>query len=193
MSRGSRPDLTGRIFSKLTVLEQAPSRRYGSAIQRFWLCRCECGETVSLTTYELLKGRRRSCRCSLRRGCRDGDAALHKVFADYRYQARTAGRDFSLTLDEVRVLTSAPCDYCGVEPGRLVTRVSGLGRSTPYRANGIDRVDNTRGYTPENCVPCCWECNRLKKTRSREAFLAHVARIAHHCSPEFSNRREEIV
>jgi 5-methylcytosine-specific restriction endonuclease McrA len=27
---------------------------------------------------------------------------------------------------------------------------------------GIDRVDNSIGYTPDNCVPCCTQCNRIK-------------------------------
>jgi len=27
---------------------------------------------------------------------------------------------------------------------------------------GIDRMDSTRGYTLDNCVPCCGECNDLK-------------------------------
>ena len=28
--------------------------------------------------------------------------------------------------------------------------------------NGIDRVDNTKGYTKENSVSCCEMCNRIK-------------------------------
>jgi hypothetical protein len=27
---------------------------------------------------------------------------------------------------------------------------------------GLDRKDNSGGYTPENTVPCCKDCNSLK-------------------------------
>lgn len=29
--------------------------------------------------------------------------------------------------------------------------------------NGVDRVDNEKGYTKENCVPSCGSCNFKKK------------------------------
>jgi len=32
----------------------------------------------------------------------------------------------------------------------------------PYVHNGIDRVDPTKGYTPENTVSCCSRCNYAK-------------------------------
>jgi 5-methylcytosine-specific restriction endonuclease McrA len=28
--------------------------------------------------------------------------------------------------------------------------------------SGIDRKDNEKGYTEENCVPCCKRCNGIK-------------------------------
>lgn len=40
--------------------------------------------------------------------------------------------------------------------------------------NGIDRVDNSKGYTSDNCVPCCWACNNAKKNNSSSEFLAWV-------------------
>ena len=34
-----------------------------------------------------------------------------------------------------------PCHYCG------------------FPATGLDRIDNSKGHTKDNCVPCCKECN----------------------------------
>lgn len=52
-------DLTGRVFGKLTVLEQA-ERREGIS---YWRCRCECGnETVVRYAY-LISGHTKSCGC----------------------------------------------------------------------------------------------------------------------------------
>jgi hypothetical protein len=37
-------------------------------------------------------------------------------------------------------------------------------RTIVIEYNGIDRVDNEKGYLVENCVPCCFTCNSLKKS-----------------------------
>jgi hypothetical protein len=51
-----------------------------------------------------------------------------------------------LTHKNVGELLRAPCHYCGhVHPA----------------GGGVDRVDSRIGYVPENCVPCCAECNML--------------------------------
>jgi hypothetical protein len=49
-----------------------------------------------------------------------------------------------------------------------------------FRWNGIDRIDSSRGYTPENTVPCCSTCNLMKSDSTHEAFLAHIEAIYAH-------------
>jgi hypothetical protein len=38
-------------------------------------------------------------------------------------------------------------------------------------------VDNTKGYTKENCVPCCKICNRLKSDLTKEEFEEYQKRV----------------
>jgi len=45
------------------------------------------------------------------------------------------------------------------------------------RVDGVDRVDNTKGYTKENCVPCCKICNRLKSDLTKEEFEEYQKRV----------------
>lgn len=47
-------------------------------------------------------------------------------------------------------LISQPCTFCGYP--------------LPETGLGLDRLDSGAGYTPENVVPCCWECNQAKST-----------------------------
>jgi hypothetical protein len=55
-------DLTGREFSRLTVLSYFGKDRYG---RRRWCCRCVCGAVTSKPiTSELLSGKRVSCGCA---------------------------------------------------------------------------------------------------------------------------------
>lgn len=43
--------------------------------------------------------------------------------------------------------------------------------------NSIDRVDPTKGYIIDNCVPCCTTCNYMKRILQRDEFLDHVKKI----------------
>lgn len=40
--------------------------------------------------------------------------------------------------------------------------------------NGIDRVDNDKGYVPGNVSPCCWVCNIAKGTMSLDEWAEMV-------------------
>jgi hypothetical protein len=48
------------------------------------------------------------------------------------------------------------------------------------KANGIDRMDNTKGYLPGNVTTACDRCNRGKHTMSTDQFLALAHRIVEH-------------
>lgn len=52
-----------------------------------------------------------------------------------------------LTDEYVLDLYKGPCSYC---------RSSSL-------AMTLDRIDNNKGHTKENCIPCCRRCNFFKK------------------------------
>ena len=72
--------------------------------------------------------------------------------------------EFTLTFDEFLNLISNPeCKYCGVKlEYHEHSRTNGIHNT---RAHQLDRKDNSKGYTFDNVVPCCWECNRLKSDR----------------------------
>jgi Recombination endonuclease VII len=57
---GKRPDITGQIFGRLTVLEYAGSNRQQDAM---WKCVCFCGKQKIVRASNLRKGATRSCGC----------------------------------------------------------------------------------------------------------------------------------
>ncbi len=54
------PDLAGKIFGLLTVIQRDGSNAHGQAL---WLCRCECGKETHVTTTKLNSGATKSCGC----------------------------------------------------------------------------------------------------------------------------------
>jgi len=71
---------------------------------------------------------------------------------------------WELGIDQVGVIYTQPCHYCGETPNGTL--------------NGIDRQDSTIGYIPENCVPCCPTCNYAKQQLSPEEFIWHCNKVA---------------
>jgi len=53
---------------------------------------------------------------------------------------------------------------------------------------GIDRADNSRGYEPDNCVPCCWWCNTIKGTHTITEVRSRIAEILESPPPEPPNQ-----
>jgi hypothetical protein len=62
--------------------------------------------------------------------------------------------------DFCKFVKSKQCFYC--DENLAWMEFSGSGSSPAYN---LDRKDNTRGYSKDNCVPCCIDCNRAKGNR----------------------------
>lgn len=43
--------------------------------------------------------------------------------------------------------------------------------------NGIDRIDDSIGYTIDNCVTCCRTCNWAKGNKDYSEFLFYIDRL----------------
>lgn len=86
-------------------------------------------------------------------------------------------KEWSLTLSEFSELIHKPCHYCGSVPSSNNMWNKGATRTSANEVieiNGIDRIDSSKGYTYNNCVPCCTICNRMKSDLTNEEFLSHI-------------------
>ena len=79
----------------------------------------------------------------------------------------------SLTPREYAELTRGKCFYCGRAPFNPTKWQCDV-----VLYNGVDRIDNHIGYTRENVVTCCKDCNQMKSQRSPEAFFEAALRVA---------------
>lgn len=83
---------------------------------------------------------------------------LKSRFAAICCGAKNKGRPIPFSFDEWKErFFDQPCAYCGSESN-----------------GGIDRVDNERGYDPDNCLPCCRLCNTIKSNLSLTKCAAHM-------------------
>lgn len=89
-----------------------------------------------------------------------------KRFTVARFRAKASGRKWYLTFAEYREIIKGDCAYCG----------RSIANETGY---GLDRVECARGYEPDNIVPSCKICNRVKSnifSFSEMKQLGHLIR-----------------
>ncbi|NJJ38579.1 hypothetical protein [Paenibacillus apii] len=140
-------DITGFKYGKLTVICQAERTDSDQGKTKWW-CRCECGKEKSIESYGLRRGLVVSCGCS--RGSFEKSHGMARTIM-YRKWSDIKRRCTNKNSRKYR-------DY----GGRGITMCSDWIESfESFRdwsmKNGysddleIDRIDNNKGYSPENC------------------------------------------
>jgi len=87
-------------------------------------------------------------------------------YKSYKNHAKYKQCGFYLSFVEFMTFWQQSCFYCG----------------DSIETIGLDRIDNTKGYTMGNVVPCCEPCNKAKLTRTVKEFINHCQRVVDHSS-----------
>lgn len=176
--------LEGKRFG-LLVVKHRNGTTPGKAKLSTWLTECDCGNSHTAVGTNLVYGHTISCGCVGKAKIRKlkrrqpGECGFNQVFKQYVRGARERNLEFVLTKLEFRALTTQNCHYCGESPS--LTRSFGPTEEakahSSYTYNGLDRYDNSRGYTLDNVVPCCRKCNIAKWNLPADEFLLHIKKI----------------
>lgn len=100
---------------------------------------------------------------------------LDSTYRKLKTQAKWKKIAVNLSLEEFLSLSLAPCYYCGVAYSKYMK--SSIKYPYDLYYNGLDRKDSSLNYIFENCLPCCWDCNRAKNDKSYEDFLTYLKYI----------------
>lgn len=168
-------DITGLKINYLEVLRYVGKNKYKNCLYE---CSCKCGKMVIAEKSDIEKQRIKSCGClkierSKERIYSIEESLVRQVYRDYMAQARTRSRFFDLPFNFFMNKVLANCEYCDRVPSNLKKRVKD---DTQLLYSGIDRVDNDKGYTIDNCKTACYDCNQGKHTLTEKAFYLWVER-----------------
>lgn len=136
---------------------------------------CSCGKQTTVYAAQLTGGR--TARCWT---CGNGskprvsasDYVVNVVFGHYKKSAQKIELDFSLTKEDFSKLIFEKCHYCGREPINMVKDRYTQRELPAY--SGLDRVDNSIGYSIKNVVPSCRWCNEAKKAKTSEQWESWI-------------------
>ena len=169
-------------YGTLTII----SIRKGAKNQhRVAVCICDCGETRDVRLTKLKQGVVGACvKCSKQAGWektavalrdKNGDESpIKRLYSSYKSNALRKGIIFDLTYDESKRLFQGLCEYCSASPSNVIYSKS---KKLSFIYNGIDRRDNSKGYTTANTVTCCSQCNYAKRDQSESEFFEWVQRV----------------
>jgi len=174
---GKLRDETGKKFGRLTVVKRILPNQGKQVI---YLCKCDCGgETISHIA-ALKNGHTKSCGCLQkelligRRKLGLGISSMRKLIGAYKIGAKRRGFVYDLTEEQFHELTQKDCHYCGAKPSNIYMS---KGYNGNYIYNGLDRIDNNKGYTIDNVVPCCYICNQAKHNLTIKDFQEWIRKV----------------
>ena len=173
-------DLTGKRFERLIVIER---KQPGPRNRKYliWLCKCNCGNEVIVNEGDLIRGHTKSCGCLKKEISKSGDirrlkpglANMRAMIGSYKKSAKKRKIEYKLTDEQLVEIARKDCYYCGAKPNNISKHPGSNGE---YIYNGLDRVNNSKGYITDNIVPCCKDCNRSKYKRTEQEYQDWIKR-----------------
>lgn len=155
-------NITGLKFNRLTAIKCTGRNKFNIFL---WLFRCDCGNEKVIRKDSVMFGHTKSCGCLFieegRKKVKIMNSKRTNHENSYKRTAKSKNNIFSINREEFLKLILGNCFYCGIIPSREIKY-----KTSVFKRNGIDRIDNSKGYILSNCVSCCKDCNFKKSNVS---------------------------
>lgn len=150
--RGKKIDLTGQVFTWLTVISKAPR---GQSYDSRWLCKCRCGNELTIYAIALRNGNSKSCgRCGYVAQInavvnRTHGATVGGRTREYISWMGAKGRCFNIINRQYPDWGGRGITMCDRWRDSFAAFFEDMGPCPEGRS--IHRIDNDGNYEPGNC------------------------------------------
>ena len=142
-------DLTGEKFNYLTVIEYVGQRNK----RTMWRCRCDCGNEVIVDTNSLKSGNTTACGCRQSLGWgqnRTHGMSKTRIYSEWQCMKRRCLNENDTYYQNYGGRGITVCDKWLGDHG--FENFYDWSMSNGYTDDlTIDRIDNDKGYSPDNC------------------------------------------
>ena len=173
-------DLRGQVFHRLTVLCENGRDKYNRVL---WLCRCECGNEVTVCSNNLRNGNTTSCGCYHRdrvveTSTKHG-ASQTRLYYVWSKMLQRVGVHKGASEKDKHYYQDRGITVC--DEWLVFENFRDWALSHGYKEGlQIDRRDNDKGYCPENCR--CVTCKENNNNRRNTIRLSDGTPLAVFCS-----------
>jgi hypothetical protein len=142
-------DITGEKFNRWTVLEKAEKHYNGNAR---WLCKCDCGTVKEVDGYTLRKGKTISCGCH-RKEVNRKSKTKHglkgtRIYETWENMKKRCYNKNNNSFKDYGARGITVCDEWSNDFKAFYDWAIENGYEDHLT---IDRIDNNKGYGPNNC------------------------------------------
>lgn len=155
--KGGRPktgiSYVGQTYGMLTILEQYSDKKH-----IYFKCECKCGTIKQKVRKDAIigpKAETKSCGCYLKEhgnGMRGQYDARGYLLARARTRAIEKGMEFTITKEDIIIPNK--CPLLGID---IIPKAKDRTHSP-----SLDRIDSSKGYTPDNIWVVSSRANTLK-------------------------------
>lgn len=159
-------DLTGKRFGRLMVIKRVGTRHR----ECLWECKCDCGKSIDTISSNLRTGHTKSCGCLVMERTKETNTKhglygtrIHGIYTNMKTRCynpkyylfhRYGGRGISV------------CDEWLGENG--LKNFYNWSMNNGYSEHmSIDRIDNDKGYRPDNCRWVSMKQQQNNRTNNR--------------------------
>lgn len=154
------------MYGLWTVMDASPGLL--ATGRRGAFCRCSCGNEGLVRVSDLISGKSSGCRPCKVYSKTTKESVANEIWLQYHRGAVSRNFSFEIEKDDFISLIQSNCFYCGAVPSNRAKR------KVDFFTNGVDRKDNTKGYTLENSVACCSMCNRGKHIVDYDEWIRYL-------------------